>query len=239
VHRVAFVHVPKTAGTTLHNLLLQHYRPDEVCPERFNNLQRFSVQELERFKLFSGHIDLAAAKWIPGEKVIISVVREPRARIISLYNFWRSHRWEHIERYGLDGPRLAKSLHLVEFLERAGASVDNAMARAIVGHADYDGLAEAERVVTLDTRMADVDVFGVTERLEESVGRIFARLDLPIPVRVPHDNDVASLSDHPFIEKVEPEPVTSDAEDAIVRLTKLDRRLYDMVASRFDQAPAT
>ena len=234
MHRVAFVHVPKTGGTTLHDLLLRHYRPEAVCPERFQDLRRFSMRELAGFSLFSGHFDLDAAKWLPGRKLIFSVVREPRTRIISLYNFWRSHTWEQIEKHGLEGPRMAKTVGFTEFLTRAGTNVDNAMARTIIGP-EYDRLTEDDRIATLDARMTEVDAFGMTERLDESVRRIFQKLELPVPLRVPRSNSSEKFVHNPGMERVAPIEITGEAEAAIKRLTALDRRLYDAVASSFDQ----
>jgi hypothetical protein len=233
MHRVAFVHVPKTGGSTLHKLLLGHFRPEEVCPERFQDLRRFSMRELAGFNLFSGHFDLDAAKWVPGRKLVISVVREPRARIISLYNFWRSHTWNYIEKHGLEGPRMAKSVSFTEFLTRAGTNVDNAMARAIIGP-DYERLSEDDKIATLDARMTEVDAFGLTERLEESVRRIFHKLERPVPLRVPRVNSSDKFLSHPGMERISPIEITDEAEAAIKRLTTLDRRLYEAVASTFD-----
>jgi hypothetical protein len=41
--KLVFLHIPKTGGQTLHNLLLPHFAPEVVCPERFNGLRHFAA----------------------------------------------------------------------------------------------------------------------------------------------------------------------------------------------------
>src|SRR5262249_170075 len=92
--KLVFLHHPKTGGTTLHHILMRGFDEDEICPERFNGLQHYSAGDLARYRYFSGHFDLLSVSLIPGEKKIITMLREPISRLISLYYFQRAHKAE-------------------------------------------------------------------------------------------------------------------------------------------------
>jgi len=91
--KLVFIHIEKCGGTTLHKMLRTQFPDIEICPERFDGLGDFTINELSRFRLFSGHFDFAYSQFIPGDVQVITMFREPRSRLISLYEFWRAHRF--------------------------------------------------------------------------------------------------------------------------------------------------
>ena len=93
--KLVFLHLPRTGGTTLHHLLTAAFPPEQVCPERFMRLRRWPLEELAPFRLFSGHFTISGVDRIPGEKRIATVLRDPRARVISTFQLWRRHRDHH------------------------------------------------------------------------------------------------------------------------------------------------
>jgi len=135
--RLVFMHIPKTGGTSLHEVLAAQFNPTEICHERFNHLRERASSDLAKFKFFSGHFDLDSINNIPGDKRVITLFREPKDRIISLYYFWRSHKNSVIEKNNLHGPRLAKKFSLLDFLRHNGGAIpeniDNVMTRTVLG----------------------------------------------------------------------------------------------------------
>lgn len=114
--RVALFHFPKTGGTSLHRFLAPLFDAAEICPERIRNFDRFTPEQLAGYSYFSAHMDFARLQLIPGPLYTITVLREPKARVLSLYHFWRAHSWQIIEARNLKGPRLAKEKGLLAFL---------------------------------------------------------------------------------------------------------------------------
>ena len=89
---VAFIHLHKTGGTTLHALLAASFPKKRVCPERFETLHLWSPSELSNYDLFSGHFDCFALHYIPRQRVrTVTMLRDPVERQISHYRFCCSH----------------------------------------------------------------------------------------------------------------------------------------------------
>jgi FkbH-like protein len=83
---IMFLHIPKTAGQSVHHFLTHFVGKDEVCPARVNEqLVRLSVADLNRYRLFSGHLDWAMLDCVKRDTFTFTVLREPVARIVSFY----------------------------------------------------------------------------------------------------------------------------------------------------------
>jgi hypothetical protein len=236
--KYVFMHVPKCAGTTIHNFLVKGFSPAEICPERFNALHAATSDELDRYKLFSGHMDYASLSRIPGEKFTMTTLREPRSRIISLYKYWRSFDLEFAFRNDLHLPITAKSLPFTEFLrcQKNGvqANIRNSAVRFFLGHcwSDEQGslVIDDSAALELSVRnLATFDLIGETSDLSPMVSTLSQKLGIDAPEEIPRDNKTQS-------DLAEEEFQTDEAIDLLNELTVLDRAFYerglDMIARR-------
>ncbi len=114
-----FLHIGKTAGTSLRQALIRHFPKDSVCPLVFHGqIAALSDEEKSRYQLFSAHIGFDMARSLCGDEPhIFTMLRDPVDRVLSLYYYWREVDGER------GGPVLAKELPLDEFLESRKASV--------------------------------------------------------------------------------------------------------------------
>ena len=88
--KLIFLHIPKTAGQSIHEALLKSYGSANVCPARNNNqLNSMTMAELNRFKVFSGHFNWVSLDCLHGPKYVFTVLREPQERILSFYFYLR------------------------------------------------------------------------------------------------------------------------------------------------------
>lgn len=191
-----FLHLPKTGGTTVHGILGTHVEPRRTCRARYNNLLNLRAAEVASASYFSGHFDRRALAAIPGRDVrVFTMLREPRARLVSLYQFFRAHSDEVIVRDGLDHCRLAKQLGFGDFLREMlrlnPGAVDNVYLRCLawqpsvqllprvaeLGHAAEAWLADA---LSFLRGMAAV---GVMERFDASLKVILSACGLEMPER--------------------------------------------------------
>jgi hypothetical protein len=89
--RLVFLHVPKTAGQTVHFELARVFGADQVSPIRVHTQAKSSCfSDWQRYQLFSGHIDWHDLDRVPQPQVVFSILRAPRERIASFYFYLRA-----------------------------------------------------------------------------------------------------------------------------------------------------
>lgn len=88
--RVVFLHIPKTAGQSVHAALEAAFEPSVICPARVNDqLRPMSIAELNRYQVFSGHFDWCLLDCLKGPSYRFTILRDPMERILSFYFFLR------------------------------------------------------------------------------------------------------------------------------------------------------
>lgn len=65
---LVFIHLRKTGGISLRNLLEAQFPADRRCPIREHQLHLLSVAEPGRYDFFSGHFDQSSMRLIPATK---------------------------------------------------------------------------------------------------------------------------------------------------------------------------
>ena len=91
--RLFFVHIPKTAGTTLTEILDQHFDPLEIFPHtHWHSVpEELPIEELTGFGLYRGHFYKTSLETLlPGKVSTLTVLRDPIERIFSAYNHTRN-----------------------------------------------------------------------------------------------------------------------------------------------------
>ena len=94
--QVVFIHIPKTAGTSQRALFYHNYGQENVFwfgvqgrPSRWVP-SRIVLSRLMDFDAVGGHRSFRFFRHIDQRVLFASVVREPVARVASLYNYFRS-----------------------------------------------------------------------------------------------------------------------------------------------------
>jgi hypothetical protein len=241
-NRIVFLHIPKSAGTTLRVHLEGNFPEEQICPARFNTLHEYDADEIEKYRFFSGHFCAGGVSLIPEPKSVVTMLRDPKARVLSLYYFWKSHREEFIEKHDLNGPRLAKNLGLLEFLRIRGTpavrSIDNSSTRALVGQKAFKKLIDAgtprpEIAATAIDYLEGLTEFGIVEHMEASIALICWRLGLPNLKQLPRLNTGDNYRTNPNFELIEREDITPEIDTELSRLTDLDEQVYRHALSVF------
>ncbi len=83
---IVFLHIPKTAGQTVHNELVRAVGREAVSPIRIHSQAKDpKAQFPPGYRLYSGHIDWLALDQIEKPRFVFSILRDPRERIASFY----------------------------------------------------------------------------------------------------------------------------------------------------------
>jgi hypothetical protein len=215
-----FLHIPKTAGTTLRTVVEAQFGHDTVLtyynqPSRqlLDNLPYLLRDERRSFRALIGHYPFGVHDGLPRPGRYITFMRDPARRVISDYH----------ERCGRLPEEMSNGsgglMTLEEALERHPSHYDNIQTRYLTG---VWGRALDES--DLDNALANLDAHfefaGTVERFDEGLAALGKTLGW------------TDLSYERQNVGPKPPPPTSAAAERISALTTFDRALYDRVADR-------
>jgi hypothetical protein len=85
---VFFLHIPKTAGTSVRAILQNRFAQSECL---FNvQMARFHAEDPNRYRLVSGHVGIEYADRFDRPPIVITFLRDPIERAVSAYYFQRT-----------------------------------------------------------------------------------------------------------------------------------------------------
>ena len=240
---VVFLHVPKTAGSSLTGMLTANFAPERIYrPQPHGELKSRAAHELADFDLICGHFDWSEFEAIPGPTQIVSVLREPVQRSLSLYWYWRAHTWAYgVEELGSRGVQYAKSLSPEDFFTTAPPDVrgnfENTVARQLAGAGYWKldtGFTIPDREVARICRghIDQMRFCGVTEHFDATAAAILRRLGLPATASR-RENTLTQQMQVPGYETVAPTPPSADLVARLRQLTAIDSHLYHYVRRRW------
>lgn len=172
---ILFLHIPKSAGTSVTEVLVRNFNTAEsIRLSQRNNFESDLASAVRKYKFVSGHIPFSVVQRHLDETYCFTILRNPISRVISLYEFWRS--FDPADFEGLEESASvmhAKKLSLEEFvacrhpLVREEAS--NGMCKMLSSSGDIYGRSADETALFEDARKnLDALHFGVTEDMEKT-----------------------------------------------------------------------
>jgi len=146
---VIFVHIPKTAGTTLYQIIDRNYAPDAIHTARPADMVR-AIKTLDdarkaKIRILRAHAGFGLHESLPGPWAYFTILRDPIERVISYYyDICRTpqHGWH----------KQAKSMGLKGFVESGlDAMMENGQTRLASGlevgyEVGFEGTAFAQEV---------------------------------------------------------------------------------------------
>ena len=177
---LVFMHIPKTAGTTLASALQWNYPPNrtlhiDLLGRPLEEFEIVPLQERSRLALLHGHVTYGIHRYVPRPCRYVTIVREPIPRVVSAYKYVLTRsRHELHERVVGDG------IGLEEFIETYW--VDKRMSRQTRQLCDrHDGPLDRDAFEEAKRNLEGFLVVGLTERFEET----FALLRRAVRLRLP------------------------------------------------------
>ena len=245
--KLVFMHFQKTGGSTVHACLVDLFRPEEVCPERLQTIARWPPQLLKDFKYISAHASLHDLRFVPRPVKIVTFLRDPIERSVSLFEYWASYNDRNIDLYALSAPRLAKALGLrglfaTENFDLCGF-VWNLYARGFVK--DLPDTAEGlsgDRNRILDTALDAIetlDFVGITEDMSASMAEMSSSLEIPNTYRNQRENvtTLNHLSRPEMFDRCPIYDIDRTVMDALREANAIDLEIFRHVVKRFFGEP--
>jgi len=128
-----FLHVPRTGGTTLTELIVQKENVWKVSESVVSLLGTVRGTTVWGFDVMAGHVGWGVHKLLPGKEPYqyVSMLRDPVERVASIYYFYRSRdEWSETN---LKWKWMAESTSLRTFARAPYAELENAQVRQIAG----------------------------------------------------------------------------------------------------------
>ncbi len=115
--RLAFVHVPKTAGTAITSVLLQAYGKLALPAMTTLDYPRYDDGALARFRLYRGHSYRRDYRRLPADTRFLTVLRDPVDRAMSIYAYSRAIDPAHVtDPFVRESVELARTVSPIEFV---------------------------------------------------------------------------------------------------------------------------
>jgi len=233
---VIFLHIPKSAGQTLFQILNREYKRSNIYTFQ-GGRQRLaaSIEEFEKlpigdrnhYRLLRGHVKFGIHHLIDRPFTYVTILRDPVSRIVSHYYYvlrTPAHALHEmvtstgmdIERYILSGLSTELNNGQVRLISGIGSSLP-------FGQCNSSLLEKA--ITNLETHFS---VVGLTERFDDSILLMSQNLDWhksPYYIK----RNVTKSRDYEI-------ELTVEMVDAIRRYNVLDLKLYEYAAKQFKQA---
>jgi hypothetical protein len=90
VTKIVFLHIPKTAGQSVHSELVKIYGNSRTSPVRVHHQASPEKQFPDGFDLYSGHLDWHRLRYTQDGAFAFTILRDPFERIASFYFYLRN-----------------------------------------------------------------------------------------------------------------------------------------------------
>ena len=177
---LVFLHIPKTAGMTLTQLVQRQFQPDEVYSIKGDDVAA-SVERLKalpegerlRLRCLKGHQAFGLHEYLAPGTRYITMLRHPVSRIVSHYEFVkaRPHHYLHARMKGATLAEFAAS--------RLSGELHNGQTRLLAGIWDDRPLEQADYDRAIANLEQHFDWRGLMERFDESIVMLAAVMRWP------------------------------------------------------------
>ena len=162
-----FLHIPKTAGTSLNEILQRVYGRDglvRIYSHEDEHLREI-LRDVERADAISGHLSFGIHEYFGIEARYVTFLRHPVARVVSLFLHQARHPDNDLHHRIAGGMTLMEILRSGEFPE-----YNNHMVRIVTGLTSVEPLDDPSLVDAAESTLgAYFDFVGITEHFDESV----------------------------------------------------------------------
>lgn len=210
-----FIHIPKTAGLSLHILFRQVLGVDNVSPPIGVNVSQADIETLSRFRMLVGHFSFKQALLFPSRQKL-TFLRDPVDMALSNYFFNRNVLTDRTEPY----TELCQDLDLPDFLN-SGDQAPGFFNGAVwqLSGSTWPSLSDDEALQLAKEHLASCEYVGIYEHMVESLDLLSYTFQWPQVDELPRENVTRK--------RVRVADLDRSMVARIRELSRLDAELYD------------
>jgi hypothetical protein len=209
-----FLHIPKTAGTTLYSLMAAALPPAFLLNDRASMTQFLQIPQAERdaIQFIYGHIPHGAHRFLTRPARYITFLRDPIDRVVSAYYHCRRATEHRLHRPIHDG------MTIIEFTRYWGNNWQTRQLGAYWLDCEFSDQEYVDRLTSypltprnLQNAKEIVDrcfFVGLYERFCADLRDLFGRMGLPSPATIPQ---LLKFDDRPSVDELSPELIATIA----------------------------
>ncbi|ESX23314.1 sulfotransferase family 2 domain-containing protein [Mesorhizobium sp. LSJC264A00] len=230
---IAFVHIPKTAGTAFVEYLIENIGDQSKVAPPFMGDMAVTRDGRSSYQLYWGHYDYFLLKETGRRFTFVTFLRHPLARAISQWKSWSNpnnltEAWLNVmEPYQIEALRFAQNATLEEFIMSSNPYIEghirDVQTRYLADAPDRPGMLDsAKRNLEAVFRFC-----GIVERFEDSI-RLFQasfKNSLPYAVAPTRENRSREIDVH----------LSAAAQARVRALSSNDFELYDFGCRLFEK----
>ena len=197
--RYLFIHIPKTAGSSIAKALEQILGSEAVGPRFGAYFDEINIERYSHYRMIIGHFTYDQLAHFPNRR-ILTFLRDPVDVLVSKYLFFRQLPADTADA-GAPHVRCCKELSLTEILERKDefrTFFNDAVWRFSAQGPHSYARSEDEAVTLARERLKNCDFVGIYEDLTDSIDLMSYTFGWPPVDKLPHENVTqgrAALSD--------------------------------------------
>lgn len=218
-----FLHLPKTAGSTLLHVLERQYGSDAVLglyESRFGEeTATLTSEQIGRTRVIAGHFYFGVHEYLPGKCSYLTFLRDPVERVVSHYHFVRRQP----EHYLHEAASAMSMTEYVQFCGKAEPNNDQTRLLAGAGMASRDGTCAPDMLPAAKRNLDSHAVVGLTEAFDASLVLMRHIFGWGRPLYVRQNVREERLGIH----------VSADEREVIRAYNALDVELYRDARERF------
>lgn len=243
---IIFMHIPKTAGSTLHQLFHLNYRKEQIytlgitgAPTEGSFIDRHTAsvanfhsltkQEQSEFKVVLGHMPYGLHRAFESDAQYITFLRHPISRILSHYNFVKES-----PRHYLHDKTKNEAKTVADYVERLKSKeLNNGMLRCFLGKdhqkIPFGGCRREMIEVALERIEKRFVAVGIQEYFEESISHLCTV----------NDWKTSEIKARNVSKSQYSKDLKNSEVESILRYNSLDLLLYEEIRKKFLETYST
>jgi tetratricopeptide (TPR) repeat protein len=224
---IIFLHIPKTAGVTIHYILLNKYRWKKFFTSKnykqIKEFENLAISDRAKIKVLDGHFGFGVHNLFPTPPTYFTILRDPIKRSISGYNFLYQH-----TQHPFHKTIIKEKYSLKEMLKKGYIkNFDNCHVRFLANAIDLDYGKVDENVYSIAIKNFDnyFETFGICERFDESLIYFKRKLNWSSPFYI----NANTSNKKTYINDFDNETV-----ELLNHYNKYDLMLYHYACEKFD-----